>query len=199
MKDSDTMEKVKILDPIHKKAEYVSVIRYFEYQGQEYFVYCYLDKPLENGRISIYVTKLRNKISIKILDSEWIDIYQYLRMIGYSAKEEKDMEIHDLELNNLKGVIVSDYKLLSLSKENLPYFIKDVEEPIFPSLKEAKRVPTVPQKKTNYQVLYEKEVEENEQLKKRIEDLENLTLTYEFNFKQIQQYLQAQEDLEKKS
>ncbi len=193
------METIRILNPIEKKEEQVSVIRYFLFEDEEYLVYCHPEEIDRSDRINVYVTKLRDKISITILDSDWGKVYQFLRMIGFAKKESKTLEVHDLKVDSLNGIILKDYKILSLKKENLKYFLKEEEkdeEISHVHFKEAKRIPNIGKKENlprDYQALYHKELEENVLLKKRIEDLENLTLTYELNFKQIQKIIDEKE------
>lgn len=196
VKDSDKMRRLKIFDAVNKKNLYISIVRYFKYQNEDYLIYYDTnEKESENHRIILYIAKLRDKISVMILDSEWQNVYSYLRMIGYAAKEKKEITIHDLDIKELNGIIVNNYRKLSLSNDNLKYFMNPnfVDSNIKPGLHEVKRVPieNPTMNKVDYRDLYTKKVEENEKLKKRITDLENLTLSYQINLQQIHEFLKT--------
>lgn len=189
------MKKVRISNPNKQSEKYVSIIRYFSFDGEEYLVYYDPEEPISStNRINVYVTKLRNHISVTILDSEWNGILNYLKMIGYSKRENKPMEIQDLNTNSLKETIITTHKILTLNYDNLEYFVKEDPDDTstLTSLKEAKRIPREEINQRNYELMYQEELQENKRLKRKIEDLENLTLTYELNFKQIQEILKEQ-------
>lgn len=194
MKDSGFMKKIRIYDISKNQNIDISIIRYFKYENEEYIFYYDEDEPVLNEqRIFVYVAKLRDKVSTKILDSEWRKVYNYLKMIGYAAKEGKEIRIQDLEINPLDGVIINCNRTLSMNFSNLQYFMDPnlKREKTISGIREVKRVPVTETKSSNinYQNLYIKEHEENEKLKKRIIDLESLTLSYQLNLQQINDFL----------
>ena len=122
------MERVFVVNEQGQREE-VDAVRYFEYNGFNYFIYDKNEKD-ENGYVKLYVNKNQNGNILPIDDNEWTSLKTMFQNILKANRDSASLPVKDLNLNT--GEIKVAYnqdkafkladKIVELLGKNKPVF-----------------------------------------------------------------------------
>ena len=128
------MERVFAVNEQGQREE-VDAVRYFEYNGFNYFIYDKKEKD-ENNYIKLYVNKSQNGNILPIDDNEWANLKVMFQNILKANRDGASMPVKDLNLNagEIKVAYNQDKafkladKIVELLGKNKPLFSDDAVE-----------------------------------------------------------------------
>lgn len=121
------MERVFVLNEQGQREE-VDAVRYFEYNGFNYFIYDKNEKD-ENGYVKLYVNKDQNGNIVPIAEDEWANLKSVFQNILKANRDGSTLPVNDLNLsvaeisvNPGKAFKLADnvVELLGKNKKNFP-------------------------------------------------------------------------------
>lgn len=91
------MERVFVVNEQGQREE-VDAVRYFEYNGFNYFIYDKNEKD-ENNYVKLYVNKSQNGNMLPIDDNEWTNLKSMFQNILKANRDGASLPVKDLNLN----------------------------------------------------------------------------------------------------
>lgn len=135
------MEKVYVMDNRGRETEAFK-IRYFEYQGIEYFIYT-LGEIDKDEYVKLYLKKLINGEEQIITEDDWIRIRDIIQKVVKEIKNGEIKSFKDLNMTSLNEIMENDTRVFKLKKnivEQIVYEEPKVEikeeQIVKPSIKE---------------------------------------------------------------
>ena len=150
----------------------IEVIRYFTSNENEYLIYS-LNETDEAGYIKLYASKIVQERACIITDNdEWDLIKQIIKEIVRNNRDGQELNIIDLDEEQLLDITLQDTRVFKL-QGNLVTLLSENKKVIkHASLEEDEIQDEIIEENIDYEVLYNEQLNKNNELQNEIEALQ---------------------------
>lgn len=182
---------MKVSIVINNENVEVDAVRNFKIDNNKYFIYTLNQIDEQNYQI-LYVVKVVNSDNIllgsgMLEETEWVKFVETIKEIIKKNREDADLPIEDLNINNLQNLTINEGRPFKLRKEMVELLSKNIQnleayDDLIPKqeinqvseeqIQDSKpEITNEPKQDVDYQKLYEEANKSNEELKKQNEIL----------------------------
>lgn len=168
----------------------IEVIRYFEYNNNEYLIYS-LGETDEAGYVKLYASRIMGSNACIIIDNEeWDLIKQLIKDIVRSNRDGSELPISDLDEEELSNITLQDTRIFKL-QGNLVTLLSENKNvvKINEGVEDIEQSEEIIDEKVDYEDLYNDQLNKNNDLINQLEELQKKLDYYENKLSSIKDLL----------
>jgi len=164
----------------------IEVIRYFINNDVEYLIYS-LNEIDESGYIKLYASKIIGSKACIITDNdEWNLVKEIIKEVVRSNRDGNPLNISDLAEENLEDIVLQDTRVFKLQGNLVTLLSENKKVEKENNNSAIIKDDNIIEENVDFEKLYNSQLERNEELKEKIEQLEQ----------QLSDYKEKTEDFE---